>query len=508
LEPGGVPRVAPPGRGVEAGRVPVTPGAATARLPAVGRPAGAPRGVARPGARGGPGHAGVLGAAAARRADAPSPGVGADRDPHLRLRRAGDPGRRARRHGAGPPRRRGEPHPRATPLAAGAARPAVTTVARRAAGRAASQGHVGALQGILPHRLLRTVRHDARRVRDRVPLPVPSALRPAQRGPWRCRDRAGRLARRPAMGDAGHHPARRVAQLRLQHADLRLRAAAHSGAAVRGGGSGRRRRLGVLSVVHSAPARAHVRVRGRDHGHRLLPAVRRAVRHDRGRTAQEHAQHGALHVRGGVPLVAPRLRRGHRLRAVLHHPGLHARPAAPAARGAMTRRLQQVSLYGALVVGAAVTLVPLVWMVSASLMPTGQATTYPPRFFPRAVTFEHYAELFTRLSLGRYVLNSSIVALAATLLSLLFNSMAGYALAKLRFRGRDGLFRLLVAGLVIPAQVPLLPLVALANLAGEHVQDTELMMAGSVLTVLPVLLLFVLLQRYYIEGIMAGSTKG
>src|SRR5439155_1076425 len=79
----------------------------------------------------------------------------------------------------------------------------------------------------------------------------------------------------------------------------------------------------------------------------------------------------------------------------------------------------------------AVTLVPLVWMVSASLMPTGQATTYPPRFFPRAVTFEHYAELFTRLSLGRYVLNSSIVALAATLLSLLFNSMAGYALAKL-----------------------------------------------------------------------------
>ena len=273
----------------------------------------------------------------------------------------------------------------------------------------------------------------------------------------------------------------------------------------------------------------------------------------------------------------------------------------------MTRRLQQVSLYGALVVGAAVTLVPLVWMVSASLMPTGQATTYPPRFFPRAVTFEHYAELFTRLSLGRYVLNSSIVALAATLLSLLFNSMAGYALAKLRFRGRDGLFRLLVAGLVIPAQVTMLPLflllramglvntylgaivpamatifgiflirqyalsipddlldaarldgagefriywsvvvpslrpvlatfaiftflstwndflwplvvlsddakytlpVALANLAGEHVQDTELMMAGSVLTVLPVLLLFVLLQRYYIEGIMAGSTKG
>jgi ABC-type sugar transport system, permease component len=50
--------------------------------------------------------------------------------------------------------------------------------------------------------------------------------------------------------------------------------------------------------------------------------------------------------------------------------------------------------------------------------------------------------------------------------------------------------------------------VALANLAGEHVQDTELMMAGSVLTVIPVMLVFLFLQRYYIQGVMAGSVKG
>src|SRR6185503_8649563 len=50
--------------------------------------------------------------------------------------------------------------------------------------------------------------------------------------------------------------------------------------------------------------------------------------------------------------------------------------------------------------------------------------------------------------------------------------------------------------------------VALANLSGEHVQDIELMMAGSVVTVLPVLALFVFLQRYYIAGIMQGSVKG
>jgi multiple sugar transport system permease protein len=49
--------------------------------------------------------------------------------------------------------------------------------------------------------------------------------------------------------------------------------------------------------------------------------------------------------------------------------------------------------------------------------------------------------------------------------------------------------------------------VALANLAGEHVQDTELMMAGAVLTVLPVVVVFLVLQRHYLEGIVAGSVK-
>lgn len=49
--------------------------------------------------------------------------------------------------------------------------------------------------------------------------------------------------------------------------------------------------------------------------------------------------------------------------------------------------------------------------------------------------------------------------------------------------------------------------VALANLVGEHVQDAELMMAGSVVTVLPVMLVFLFLQRYYIRGITAGSVK-
>ena len=272
--------------------------------------------------------------------------------------------------------------------------------------------------------------------------------------------------------------------------------------------------------------------------------------------------------------------------------------------GAQAERLL---IYAALAAGLVLTLAPLLWMLSASLMPAGEASVYPPRLLPSRVTLEHYTSLFARLNLARYFLNSLLIASAITLISLLLNSMAGYAFAKLRFPGRDGLFRILLSALVVPAQVAMLPLflmlkqlglintwwgvivpgmtsifgiflirqyalsipdslleaaridgasefkiywwvvlpicrpilvtlavftfmgawndfmwplivltdesmytlpVALANLLGEHVQDTELMMAGSVLTILPVMLLFIFVQRAYIEGITAGSLKG
>ena len=268
--------------------------------------------------------------------------------------------------------------------------------------------------------------------------------------------------------------------------------------------------------------------------------------------------------------------------------------------------LLKTLLYGLLIGGAVVALLPTVWMIAASLMTTGEATTYPPHFIPRAPTLEHYRTLFNRLSIGRYLFNSAFVAVTVTVLSLVINSLAGYALAKLRFRGRERLSGALAAGLVVPTQVAMLPLflllktlglvnsywgviipgmasifgiflirqyaiaipddlldaarmdgaselgiyrrvvlpvispilatlaiwtflatwndfmwplivlsderrftlpVALANLSGEHVQDTELMMAGAVVTVLPVLVAFLVLQRYYVQGIMGGSVK-
>ena len=107
------------------------------------------------------------------------------------------------------------------------------------------------------------------------------------------------------------------------------------------------------------------------------------------------------------------------------------------------RRISQVILYALLIIGALLALFPMLWMVSASFMPAGEASTYPPHLIPTRITFDHYRDLFTRLNLGRYLFNSTLIAVTVTAVSLVINSMAGYAFAKLRFRGRDRTFRIL-----------------------------------------------------------------
>ena len=282
--------------------------------------------------------------------------------------------------------------------------------------------------------------------------------------------------------------------------------------------------------------------------------------------------------------------------------------AVPGHRGAvMTPRFAVWVVNGLLAGLAAISLFPLLWMLSVSFMPPGASSVIPTPILPTTLTLENYRTLFGSIGMGRYLLNSLLISVLGTLISVAFNVMAGYAFAKLRFRGRDAIFKALLGALVIPGQVAMLPLflmlkplglinsyggaivplmasvfgiflvrqfargipddlleaaridgagelrvfttiivpmlkpviatlaifsflgawndfmwplivltddslhtlpVALAGLSREHVQDNELMMAGSVVTVLPVLLLFLALQKQYMEGLMAGSVKG
>ena len=107
---------------------------------------------------------------------------------------------------------------------------------------------------------------------------------------------------------------------------------------------------------------------------------------------------------------------------------------------------------------AFVSLFPLLWMLSVSLMPAGAATTLPAPLLPPVVTLDNYRTLFGNIGMVRYVFNSLAIAVLATLISVCLNMMAGYAFAKLRFRGRDQVFKALLGALVIPGQVAMLPL--------------------------------------------------
>jgi multiple sugar transport system permease protein len=272
----------------------------------------------------------------------------------------------------------------------------------------------------------------------------------------------------------------------------------------------------------------------------------------------------------------------------------------------MNRMARSALLHAGLVLVAVLTMTPTVWMVAASFMAPGEASGTPPPFLPTRPTLEHYAALTDRMQMTTYFFNSLLIASVVTVVSLVVNSMAGFAFAKYRFKGHDRLFRALLSGMVVPAQVTMLPLflmmkkmglvntylgamipglasifgifllrqfirsvpdslleaarmdgagefriyrmiilplckpilltlalftfmgmwndfmwpliimtddarytlpVALANLMGEHVLDLELMMAGSVITVLPVVVLFLAFQRHYVRGIMLGGVK-
>src|SRR5204862_130515 len=78
------------------------------------------------------------------------------------------------------------------------------------------------------------------------------------------------------------------------------------------------------------------------------------------------------------------------------------------------RPVASVLLHLVLLVGVVAALAPLAWMVAASLMPTGEANSFPPRFLPSRPTLVHYRELFTRLNIGR-TFGSSLLASSASM---------------------------------------------------------------------------------------------
>jgi multiple sugar transport system permease protein len=109
------------------------------------------------------------------------------------------------------------------------------------------------------------------------------------------------------------------------------------------------------------------------------------------------------------------------------------------------------------VLAAAAVLLPFAWMVSTSLKPAEQVLAYPPEWLPRPIRLANFAEAWSRLPFARYLLNTVVVAGSVTLLEVATSSLAAYAFARLQFRGRDRVFLLYLATLMVPGQVTIVP---------------------------------------------------
>ena len=128
-----------------------------------------------------------------------------------------------------------------------------------------------------------------------------------------------------------------------------------------------------------------------------------------------------------------------------------------------SRFWQNVWMYSLLGAIAIAMLIPLVWLISTSLKsPTEDIFQFPPQLFPSQPTFQNFVTVWNANPFGRYLFNSTLVAVLTVGLNLLFCALAAYPLARLNFRGREVFFTLIVATIMIPFQIVMIPLYILA----------------------------------------------
>jgi ABC-type glycerol-3-phosphate transport system permease component len=135
-------------------------------------------------------------------------------------------------------------------------------------------------------------------------------------------------------------------------------------------------------------------------------------------------------------------------------------PARPASLG-QSRRFRRRVIAGLshllLLGGAIVMVIPFIWMLSTSFKAPGQTFVYPPQWIPNPFVWQNYPDMWAALPFNWFVVNSLKIATLATIGQLISCSMGAFAFSVLRFRGRDTLFLILLATLMIPRQVTLIP---------------------------------------------------
>jgi len=116
-----------------------------------------------------------------------------------------------------------------------------------------------------------------------------------------------------------------------------------------------------------------------------------------------------------------------------------------------------------LVTAGFVMVVPFVWMVSTALKGNSEIYIYPPTWVPAEIHLDNFARAWRYAPFGRFYVNSVFVAVTITLSQVVTSALAGYVFARVRFPGRDMIFYMYVATLIVPTQVTMLPLFLMMN---------------------------------------------
>jgi multiple sugar transport system permease protein len=132
---------------------------------------------------------------------------------------------------------------------------------------------------------------------------------------------------------------------------------------------------------------------------------------------------------------------------------------------------RQFLVYGLLLILGTAILLPFIWTVSSSLKPYGAGIKFPPEFIPETFMWENYPKVFSTIPFLRFFRNSVFVSAVAVIGELLSASMVAYSFARLRFPGRNILFMIVLATMMIPFPVTMVPtfiLFKLLNMVGTY----------------------------------------
>lgn len=126
-------------------------------------------------------------------------------------------------------------------------------------------------------------------------------------------------------------------------------------------------------------------------------------------------------------------------------------------RATAVQRTKTIAWWVGVCLVSIVTVAPLVWTLATSLKPAGEILAHSLSLIPRTPTIDNYVQAMTTVPYGRYFVNTLVLGVGGAVANLFFGSLAGYALAKLRFPGRRAVFVTFLSSLMVPSIVTMIP---------------------------------------------------